>query len=92
MTEAEETCATAFRAISEALSDHWFAYDVGFTCSEAESLYDAMVAVGCLAEADWFMLCHADSDDAEEGDLHYVPERDARGMPKNWARLEEDHE
>jgi hypothetical protein len=70
MTAAEEACRQAFEAIADALNDIQAVYRVGFSCSEAEALYEAMVAVECHDEAKRFMSNHADLDDPDEGDLH----------------------
>lgn len=58
------------RAIAEALSDHYYAYGVGFTCSEAGAYYDAQIALGLPEQAEHFMRHHAESDLPDEGDLH----------------------
>jgi hypothetical protein len=88
MTAAEEACRQAFEAISEALGDIQSVYRVGFSCSEAEALYEAMVAVECHEEAKAFMAQHADLDDPREGDLHrpiYHP--DWKDLPVDFERI-----
>jgi hypothetical protein len=62
-------CRDALSETGEAISDHWQAYRCGFTCSEAEALYEAYRHVGLDMLAEHFMCEHAESDD-EESDLH----------------------
>lgn len=65
-----DTVRVAFETISEALGDIQSVYEVGFTCSEAEALYEAMVAVGATDQAEHFMTWHSTLDDPDEGDIH----------------------
>lgn len=41
----------------------------GFTCSEAEAMFECMVGAGAVEAAKWFMIAHAGTDD-DEGDQH----------------------
>lgn len=84
-----ETCREAFDTISSALGDIQTVYEVGFTCSEAEALYEAMVAVGAADTAKSFMAQHATLDDPREGDLHRpIYSSEYPDCPVDFERIE----
>ena len=71
MTEDElQVVRDGVSGICEALGDHFYCYEVGFTCSEAEGFYEALLALDLPGEAEHFMRHHAESDMPREGDLH----------------------
>lgn len=85
--EALATCREALAGTAEALLDHWVHAKAGFTCSEAEMLYEAYRAVGLDALAEEFMCWHAESDD-DDTDLHVVTSTHENGCPASWGYAE----